>query len=489
MNTTMLSTRSLAVACALTLVLSPAACSSPTNVCSTTQCPDAQSPDTTADVATIDAGGDDMASDIPTLPDAAGADAPLPDAVDAADASVVDSASDAGGDAIAHPLVRPDPTFAGGGTAMFSSAGRSGWRFNACAVALDGSVVAVGTTGWEALYARLDHAGALDTAFGGTGYVTRRYSSALVSSADASSDVDIQTDGRIVAVTGSNVVRLTTGGVHDSTFDADGIAVPNTGVLGAGLRRIVLMTDNRILVGGSVAESLLANWWETDHLLARYQSNGSPDASFDGDGVLFLSFGPGQSEVVEALTVDTSNRPIVGARPATATGGTRTFRLTSAGALDATFGTGGVFTFDASINDVTDVLQVPGGDVIGITAGVFFGVTPAGGLATGFGTGGSLLPPAGCCTVSAAVRSNREVWYQHTDPGCCGPMPQTLWAISPDGVPLTTGPAASLPLPSDGSNLRINDVCVGADGAIVVVGNIEGTTAATSGAFVARFIE
>jgi uncharacterized delta-60 repeat protein len=70
------------------------------------------------------------------------------------------------------------------------------------------------------------------------------------------------------------------------TFDSDGIVTTNLSLTDTA-RALILQTDGKILLGG-----YSGNYLNYDFSLARYNADGSLDASFDGDGKFLTAIGP-----------------------------------------------------------------------------------------------------------------------------------------------------------------------------------------------------
>jgi uncharacterized delta-60 repeat protein len=101
---------------------------------------------------------------------------------------------------------------------------------------------------------------------------------------DGASGVAIMADGRIVVVghAAGNValLRLNTNGTLDASFGTQGVVNTDFGRTEAATR-VALLPDGGIVVGGIQSYGLIGS--EGDFLLARYHSNGQLDTSF-GDG-------------------------------------------------------------------------------------------------------------------------------------------------------------------------------------------------------------
>lgn len=181
--------------------------------------------------------------------------------------------------------------------------------------------------------------GALDPTFGTAGV-------ALVGSGSSHAYLHafvVQEDGRIVAA-GSNsdgcaVARFSADGAVDASFGTGGLQVLNWGLGRNSCSAIVLQPDGRIVVAG-----FFGNVGTEDAAFARLTPTGALDASFGAGGKTTWAQGPGDDRI-EDLALQSNGR-IVGAgwhhsaanRDATAV------RLTSSGAPDASFGSGGLAT-------------------------------------------------------------------------------------------------------------------------------------------------
>ncbi|TNC99977.1 MAG: FG-GAP repeat-containing protein [Rhodocyclaceae bacterium] len=160
----------------------------------------------------------------------------------------------------------------------------------------DGKILVAGS-GWggsntDVNLVRYNADGSLDTSFSGDGIVT----TAIGSYHDFGQGVTVQPDGKILVAgwsdTGSNkyfaLLRYNDDGSLDTTFSGDGML---TTAIGAGDDRgisLALQADGRILVAG---DSWNGSDW--DFGLVRYNADGSLDSSFDGDGKLTTGIGAG----------------------------------------------------------------------------------------------------------------------------------------------------------------------------------------------------
>ena len=206
-----------------------------------------------------------------------------------------------------------DPSFSDDGLASFNGGG-VGWTAHAVAVQTDGKTVVAGASGFDVTVVRFNVDGTPDTTFGPThnGSVFTHVGPAGITSAAYA--VAIQPDGKIVVAGASNndfdpcVLRYNTDGTLDKTFDGDGIKTIDFGVtsISATLYAVALQSDGKIVVAGDDYQGLLIND-DDDFAVARLNTNGSLDSSFDGDGKATVDFG--DEEVAYGVAIDYSGTP------------------------------------------------------------------------------------------------------------------------------------------------------------------------------------
>jgi uncharacterized delta-60 repeat protein len=143
---------------------------------------------------------------------------------------------------------------------------------------------------WDFALARYNADGSLDTSFDGDGKVT----TAIGASTDVGYSVIQQADGKLVVAgyswNGSNddvaLVRYNTDGSLDTGFDGDGKV---TTAIGTGYDEgysVIQQADGKLVVAGTSY-----NGSSNDFALVRYNADGSLDASFDGDGIVTTAIG------------------------------------------------------------------------------------------------------------------------------------------------------------------------------------------------------
>jgi uncharacterized delta-60 repeat protein len=178
-------------------------------------------------------------------------------------------------------------------------------RITALALQPDGKILAVGTT--ASVSSTADYAivrykpdGTLDSSFGTNGHVFVDFGDT-----DEATCVAIQNDGKILVAgfsvngtdTDFSLARLNTDGSLDNSFDGDGRMISVISPRIDYLTSMVLQPDGKIVVGGQTNLDFVGEF-----VLARFNDNGTPDNSFDGDGKAVLSVGP-SSETITGLAL------------------------------------------------------------------------------------------------------------------------------------------------------------------------------------------
>jgi len=191
-----------------------------------------------------------------------------------------------------------DPSFGSGGRVVTDFGARNDDAF-AILVQPDGRLVAVGSAiqpgqVQDFAAARYLANGTLDGSFGTGGKVMTDFGAAGF---DQARSAVLQPDGKIVAAgfAISNggltqpfaLARWDGNGVLDPGFDGDGLQKVDFSSFMQAAYKVLLQPDGKILaVGFADTESS-----DSDFLVARLKSDGSLDASFDGDGKVRTSFG------------------------------------------------------------------------------------------------------------------------------------------------------------------------------------------------------
>jgi uncharacterized delta-60 repeat protein len=189
-----------------------------------------------------------------------------------------------------------DTTFGSGGKVTTDFDGFNDDAFSVL-IQADGKLVAVGSAKNPANFydfaaVRYLANGTIDTSFGSGGKVRTDFGAANF---DRARSAALQSDGKIVAAgftTSFNdvdfaVVRYTSNGTLDTTFDSDGKVLIDFGSCCQSAYRVLLQPDGKIVtVGYPNTESS-----DSDFLLARCNTNGSLDTTFGIGGKVRTSFG------------------------------------------------------------------------------------------------------------------------------------------------------------------------------------------------------
>jgi uncharacterized delta-60 repeat protein len=313
-----------------------------------------------------------------------------------------------------------DTSFGGTGFVSLSP----GMTDDAYAVALDaqGRIVVAGSTSdgtnYDMVVARYLATGLPDATFGGgDGFAIINFGAAPGDS-ETVSDVAIDASGNIYVAGSSNcllaVLRLLPDGIPDNAFDTDGKATVDSPVGCDSAGAIVLQSDGKPVLAGSSSVDIGVG----QVLVARLNTNGSPDTGFDADGYINSDLDANQMDLATAVALDASGNIVIAGYVIPGTISPTGFvvaRYSSAGVLDSSFdGDGFVITGLGATNDDgygVDVLIDPAGKIIvgGSDAAFFFSgnlallrYTAGGSLDTTFDSDGILILDLGTGGESAS---------------------------------------------------------------------------------------
>ena len=239
-----------------------------------------------------------------------------------------------------------DPTFGNGGL-VIHDLGANDNAFGAL-VQPDGKVLAVGSSSGTVALARYAGSGALDASFGGDGTVTTPLDGPPFPGSAFAFDAALQADGKIVIVGTSGgfnellLARYHPDGSLDAGFDGDGVLRLFLGSPTSG-SAVVVQPDGKIVAVGRLDSPF--DPWFSSFATFRFNSDGSPDATFDGDGRVMTRVGPLGAATDVALTPDGR----IAVAGAAGLGPDRLFVVAmyaADGQLAAGFGTGGLASVD-----------------------------------------------------------------------------------------------------------------------------------------------
>jgi uncharacterized delta-60 repeat protein len=231
-----------------------------------------------------------------------------------------------------------DPTFGGDGKILTNAISGLDYAIDVAVQPADGKIVAAGLAGGgggRILLVRYEADGTLDPTFSGDGKVFTNLTPGL----DAANGIEVQADGKIVVAGQAGgaggrfaVARYNADGSLDSSFSADGMALTNFTAANDFAFGVLVQPDGKIVAAGRAggAGGRIA--------LARYDADGSLDATFSGDGRLMTNFTPGDDRADHVVLQ--ADEKIVAAGTANSFGRTASFavvRYNADGTLDAGF--------------------------------------------------------------------------------------------------------------------------------------------------------
>jgi uncharacterized delta-60 repeat protein len=293
----------------------------------------------------------------------------------------------------------------------------------------DGKIVGVGETFNGATgkskfaVVRYNSDGSLDPSFGAGGAVTTDFAGRNA----IAEAVAIQPDGKIVvgghAQIGTDestsdfaLARYNRDGSIDQTFGVQGEVLTDFGgkfdSVSAG---VVVQSDGKIVAGGDANDDFVA--LQSDFALVRYTTNGNLDPTF-GTGGKVASDIENHDSGASGLVLQPDGRIVLGGN---ANGKWTLARYTASGALDASFGTGGVAENDLGPVGVEGLALQPDGKFVAAGRATLpgfasdFAVERAnadGSLDPGFGSGGKVITHLGsgeAFAVAVVIQSDGKI--------------------------------------------------------------------------------
>ncbi|MCM3905945.1 MAG: hypothetical protein ND866_30040, partial [Pyrinomonadaceae bacterium] len=216
--------------------------------------------------------------------------------------------------------------------------------------------------------------GSLDQSFGVGGMVITDIDNV---SQDEGRAVAIQNDGKIIVggnatLTNSSsrfaLVRYNTDGSLDMNFGTGGKVIESFGSYFSGLNGLVAQTDGKLVVAGESRSQLGKN----DFALARFNTDGSLDASFGINGMVLTDIASDSYDIAYALALQADEKIVVAGSTSFAQnlpyGDFAVVRYNTDGSLDLSFGVSGraITDFNGSTDQALAVtIQADGKLVVG----------------------------------------------------------------------------------------------------------------------------
>jgi uncharacterized delta-60 repeat protein len=246
---------------------------------------------------------------------------------------------------------------------------------NAVGLQSTGKIVAAGFNGFyqDSLILRYTSTGKLDSGSGGFGQADKHgsplgYTIMSMGSAGPDSQINalaIQPDDKIVTVGEDydgnlvngqlTLMRFTADGLPDTTFNGGSPVLFPPSIPGwSSGYAVALQPDGKIIVAGDAGPAGISRnspGFNMDFFVARYNSDGTPDMTFNnGTGSIRIDISSGSYDKAYGVAIDGSGRIVVGgdwqqtAADQSITYGAAVARLNPDGTMDTTFGTNGVKT-------------------------------------------------------------------------------------------------------------------------------------------------
>ena len=248
-----------------------------------------------------------------------------------------------------------DDTFDGNGKLILDLSVGDDFLWDVAIQPGDQKIVGVGRrdpTDADWVTVRLNTDGSLDNTFSGDGLAFVDFSTGE----DAANAVALQADEKIVVVGRAGgmggrfgIVRYNTNGTLDTTFSGDGKAATD---FTSGLDfawDVAIQPDQKIVVAGRTGGS------DGRFAVARYNANGTPDTTFSTDGKATANLTPGEDNAI-ALALSTDGKIVLAGFASGSGGQIGLARFTANGSLDTGFSGDGRL-----LKNVTTALDVAWG--------------------------------------------------------------------------------------------------------------------------------
>jgi uncharacterized delta-60 repeat protein len=263
-----------------------------------------------------------------------------------------------------------DPSFGNAGKVATDFNNSTDW-LSRVAVQADGKIVAIGDThpSHRGALARYNADGTLDATFGNGGKVIT-----VANVRESAAGLLILPDGKIM-ISGSidfpsssdssfALLRFNADGSSDPTFGNGGTVTTNVGPNDDQAYAIALQSDGKIVAAGRRGIQFYPSEQRKGNVaLARYNSDGSIDATFGNGGTVVNDFGQGLESYALSIMIQPDGKIIVAGESSYAF---LVARYNSNGTLDTTFGNSGyaLANFSSNWDGATDALLQPDGKIV-----------------------------------------------------------------------------------------------------------------------------
>ncbi|MBC8487073.1 MAG: T9SS type A sorting domain-containing protein [Bacteroidetes bacterium] len=210
----------------------------------------------------------------------------------------------------------------------------------------DGKVIVAGDAWGTPCLIRFDTTGGLDNTFGIGGKV---FTSWNCSSNPADNDIRIQQDGKIILGTryynGSDddfiLARFNSDGSPDLSFGDNGQVISSIGSYNDWCNAIAIQPDGKILAAGGTNNAPASNY-NYNFALIRYNADGSIDSTFGNNGITITNIGL-SNNIAYSMVIQQNNKIIlVGEANDSIFSDFALARYKTDGSLDSDFGNGGI---------------------------------------------------------------------------------------------------------------------------------------------------
>jgi uncharacterized delta-60 repeat protein len=242
-----------------------------------------------------------------------------------------------------------DPTFGTNSVTSIDIDNFSEDQVTSMAIQSDGKILVAGWAfdfgGFDLFVTRFNSDGTVDSTFGTNGIVLMD----ILNSAEFITGIALQSNGKIVIV-GTMLVnttsaaapfllRVNSDGTSDNSFATNGGLLPVLNGSDNDARSVAIQPDGKIVFGGAMFNGIAY-----DAYVARIDSNGATDTSFNSVGYVFTDINNGNDDNVQAVMLQADGSIVAVGHTGSADYDILLLRYLSNGTIDSTFGLNGIAT-------------------------------------------------------------------------------------------------------------------------------------------------
>ena len=259
-----------------------------------------------------------------------------------------------------------DTGFGTNGFTVIDFSGFRNWGY-AVAIQADGKIIIAGTVEVNPTtfvndigLIRLNSDGTPDTSFGTNGKLQAN----PIGGSESASAMDLDANGKIV-VTGQwnsnmGVARFNSDGTYDNSFDVDGSKIIDIPLSGfESANALAIDSNGNMFIAGHVSINS-----DVDFAVVKLLSDGTPDTSFSNDGFANIALRVGGEDSARAIALDSDGNIVLAGYVLNANTDGAITKIDPSGSQILSFGNNGSLVFDFGAVDFANAVAIQFDDKI-----------------------------------------------------------------------------------------------------------------------------